>query len=466
MRLNFGLQLEQTQKLIMTPELRQAIEILQLSSFELSNLIGQELEKNPVIELTEEDMEFNNKAQEKNNKEDIDDKEEIDWEQYFDHSEINYHGSQRDINEHNYNQENYVKDSTSLKDHLLFQLHISTIKPKHRNIGEYIIECINSNGYLTMSIEEIATILNENKDDVGNILTLIQSFDPSGIAARDIRECLTIQLKQSELWNETVGTIINIYLEDIANNKFQTISKDLGLTFGEIQDIKDLIRTLEPKPGRLFASDSEVRYIVPDATIEKVRDKYIIIINDTTAPRLQISKFYKNMLKQENKSSFTSKYLNEKLESAMWLIKSIEQRRNTLYNVISSILDIQKDFFEEGVKGIKPLTLKQIAEKLEIHESTVSRATNGKYVQTPMGLYELKYFFNSGIENKVGKSISSKGIKDMIKNIISKENIQKPISDQEIVNILKKREISISRRTIAKYRDEMGILSSSKRKRY
>jgi len=460
LRLNFGLQLEQAQKLIMTPELRQAIEILQLSSFELNNLIGQELEKNPIIELTEEDMEFNDKTQEKNNK------EEIDWEQYFSHSEINYHGTQRDISEHDYNQENYVKDLTSLKEHLLFQLHISTIKAEHRKIGEYIIECINNNGYLTMSIEEISTVLNEKVCDVGNILTLIQSFEPPGIAARDIRECLTIQLKQSDFWNETMDKIINIYLEDIANNRFQTISKDLNLTFGEIQDIKDLIRTLEPKPGRLFESDNEVRYIVPDATIEKVGDEYIIIINDTTAPRLQISNFYKNMLKQENKSSFTSKYLNEKLESAMWLIKSIEQRRNTLYNVISSILDIQKDFFEEGLKAIKPLTLKQIAEKLEIHESTVSRATNGKYVQTPMGLYELKYFFNNGIENKSGESISSRGIKDKIKDIISKENIQKPISDQEIGNILKKNGINISRRTIAKYRDEMGILSSSKRKRY
>ena len=460
MRLHFGLQLEQTQKLIMTPKLRQAIEILQLPYFELNNLIAQELEKNPVIELTSEDLEGNSKDQEKK------DQEEIDWEKYFDHNQPNIQRNQKHSDEYDYNQENYVRDFSTLKDHLLFQLNISAIQKKHRNIGEYIIECINSNGYLTTSVEEIASILNAKKEDVINILTLIQSFDPPGIAARNVKESLTIQLKQSEFWDENIEKIINIYLEDLANNKFKTISQDLNLSFKEIQEIKDLIRTLEPKPGRLFQSNDKVRYIIPDASIEKIHDEYIIIINDTTAPRLQISNFYKNMLKQEKKSSFTSKYLNEKLESALWLIKSIEQRRNTLYNVISSILEVQKDFFEEGIKAIKPLTLKQIAKKLDIHESTVSRATNGKYVQTPMGLYELKYFFNAGIENKDGKSISSKGIKNLIKSIISKENIQRPISDQDIVNILKKKEISISRRTIAKYRDEMGILSSSKRKRY
>ncbi|RBP41603.1 RNA polymerase factor sigma-54 [Garciella nitratireducens] len=460
MGLYFGLQLEQKQQLIMTPELRQAIEILQLPSFELNQLIEQELQKNPMIDLIEE--QFTNEELDKESQEDT---KEIDWEKYFDHNDT-YYGGQREVNDQEYNQENYVKDSITLKEHLQFQLHISVVKPKYKKIGEYIIECIDNNGYLTVDIEEIAQILNEKLSDVENILYLIQSFDPSGVGARNLRECLSIQLKQMNYWDERMKKIIYNHLEDLANNRFQRISKKLGISCKEIQDIKDFIKTLEPKPGRIFATDQDVRYIIPDAYIKKIGDEYLVIINDSANPRLRINHFYKTLLKQEDKSSLTSKYLREKLESAMWLIKSIEQRRSTLYNVVSSILEVQKDFFEQGVTALKPLTLKEIAEKLEIHESTVSRATNGKYVQTPKGLFELKYFFNSGIESKSGDTMASQGIKNMIKEIIEREDSSKPISDQKIADILKDKGIKISRRTVAKYRDEMGILSSSKRKRY
>ncbi|WP_213818365.1 RNA polymerase factor sigma-54 [Garciella nitratireducens] len=460
MGLYFGLQLEQKQQLIMTPELRQAIEILQLPSFELNQLIEQELQKNPMIDLIEE--QFTNEELDKESQEDT---KEIDWEKYFDHNDT-YYGGQREVNDQEYNQENYVKDSITLKEHLQFQLHISVVKPKYKKIGEYIIECIDNNGYLTVDIEEIAQILNEKLSDVENILYLIQSFDPSGVGARNLRECLSIQLKQMNYWDERMKKIIYNHLEDLANNRFQRISKKLGISCKEIQDIKDFIKTLEPKPGRIFATDQDVRYIIPDAYIKKIGDEYLVIINDSANPRLRINHFYKTLLKQEDKSSLTSKYLKEKLESAMWLIKSIEQRRSTLYNVVSSILEVQKDFFEQGVTALKPLTLKEIAEKLEIHESTVSRATNGKYVQTPKGLFELKYFFNSGIESKSGDTMASQGIKNMIKEIIEREDSSKPISDQKIADILKDKGIKISRRTVAKYRDEMGILSSSKRKRY
>ncbi len=464
MKLNFGLQLEQTQKLIMTPELRQAIKILQLSSFELNNLIVNEIEKNPIIELSEEkaaDLEIYEKDA-LTNKE-----EKIDWEKYFEYTDSYYYSNRNnESKDEEYNQENFVKDYTGLKEHLMFQLNVSVMDATHRKIGEYIIESIDSNGYLTMGIDEIAKILNESQEDVEKTLLHIQSFDPPGIAARNLQECLAIQLKQRNCWNEVVEKIIYDYLEELADNKFQLISKKLNVSCKEIQDVKDLIRTLEPKPGRILSGGNDVRYIIPDVYIEKIGDEYIVLVNDTTAPRLQISNFYKSILKEENKSSVTSKYLNEKLESAMWLIKSIEQRRNTLYNVVSCILEVQKDFFEKGVSALKPLTLKQIAEKLDIHESTVSRATNGKYVQTPKGIFELKYFFSSGIENMNGKMIASENIKNRIKSIISQEDPSKPVSDQDIVNVLKKENISISRRTVAKYRDEMGILSSSKRKRY
>lgn len=447
----------------MTPELRQAIEILQLSSFELNNLIETELEKNPVVELSNEEKYIQEKEGLKENQKND---ENIDWAEYFKHNESYNYGGSINWEEQEYNHEHYVKDNTTLKEYLLFQLHVSIINKSYKEIGEYIIECIDNNGYLNVSLDEIASTLKQDVKEVENILTLIQNFDPAGVGARDLKECLGIQLKQKGDWNHAIEKIIYDYLEDLANNRLQIISKALNLSFKEIQDIKDLIRTLEPKPGRIFAKDNDVRFVVPDAYIEKLENEYIIIVNESTAPRLKINNFYKSMLKNENKNSVTSKYLNEKLDSAMWLIKSIEQRKNTLYNVISSIVEIQKDFFDVGVKALKPLTLKEIAEKLEIHESTVSRATNGKYVQTPMGLFELKYFFKGGVEKSGGESIASDGIKNMIKNIISEEDINKPISDQDIANILKTKDVSISRRTVAKYRDEMGIMSSSKRKRY
>ena len=249
----------------------------------------------------------------------------------------------------------------------MFQLNVSVMDATHRKIGEYIIESIDSNGYLTMGIDEIAKILNESQEDVEKTLLHIQSFDPPGIAARNLQECLAIQLKQRNCWNEVVERIIYDYLEELADNKFQLISKKLNVSCKEIQDVKDLIRTLEPKPGRILSGGNDVRYIIPDVYIEKIGDEYIVLVNDTTAPRLQISNFYKSILKEENKSSVTSKYLNEKLESAMWLIKSIEQRRNTLYAF--RILEIQKDF----LRGISSKTSysQTNRRKLDIHESTV-----------------------------------------------------------------------------------------------
>ncbi|MBS4536610.1 RNA polymerase factor sigma-54 [Clostridium sp. D2Q-14] len=460
MRLGFDLSLQQTQKLVMTPELRQAIKLLQFNSIELREYLDAEMEINPLIE-----MEI------KNNKENIDidkisDKMEndIDWKEYANqYDDISYRSSYIKSKEYNY--ENFISKERSLKKHLLFQLDLTIFNKNDKSIGKQIIENINNNGYLSISIEDIASEINVSKDKVQNILEIIQTFDPLGIGARDLKECLKIQLRAKNYDSSDILSIIDNYLEDVASNRLNKIAKDLNLGIKRVQGICDIIKTLEPKPGRGFPSDDEeTKYVTPDVILEKIDGEYVIIINDITAPRLSINSFYKNMLSTQVNNDI-SKFINNKLNSAMWLIKSIEQRRMTIYKVVNAIVKFQSDFFEKGHKFLKPLTLKEIADDIDMHESTVSRATNGKYIQTARGMFELKYFFSSGINTEEG-GVASTGIKSMIKDLIDKEHSKKPLSDQKIADILKKKNIKISRRTVAKYRDELNIPSSSKRRRY
>lgn len=464
MKMNYGLTLEQTQKLIMTPELRQAIKILQLSSIELSEYIEQAVLNNPVLEMSDSEEQFGEPVEERENPAD-----EIDWEEYF--QKVNdfgyvkgFRGNYDDENDFSY--EKFVSKEPTLHEHLMFQLHLSTMSKKDQKIGEYIIGNLDKNGYLRISCEEIARLLQCSVEEVLNVLKIIQSFEPAGVGARDLTECLLIQIKQRGLKHPYLEKVVKHYLNDLADARFNKISEELGITLKEVQEIKDIIKTLEPKPGRNFRDSDDTQYVSADAVVEKVGDEYVVIIKDTTAPRLTINNFYRNLLTSEAKESPISKFLSNRLESALWLIKSIEQRRMTMFKVVSSIVEAQKEFFDKGVKYLKPLNLKDIADKIGVHESTVSRATNGKYVQTPRGIFELKYFFNSGINTTNGTATSSKTVKSMIKEIIEKENPKKPYSDQKIADILKQRGIRISRRTVAKYRDEMKILPSIKRKRY
>ncbi len=329
-----------------------------------------------------------------------------------------------------------------------------------------LIENIDENGYLTTTADQVAMDLGMSAENVENVLCTIQTFEPLGVGARNLKECLQIQIREDENKNPHVEKIIEDYLEDVANNRLLKISKELDIDLKEVQQICDYIKTLEPKPGRCFNSGGDrVKYITPDATIEFIDGEYIILLNDVTGPRLNINNFYRELMRQEQDTNATE-FLTEKLNSAMWIIRSIEQRRITIYKVVESILKFQIDFFNIGEKGLKPLTLKEVADDIGVHESTVSRATNGKYVQTPRGLYELKFFFSSGLSSNKGGDVSSTSIKSVIKDIIEGENIRKPYSDQQISDILKEKGISISRRTVAKYRDELEIPSSSMRRRY
>ncbi|WP_416197551.1 MAG: RNA polymerase factor sigma-54 [Sporanaerobacter sp.] len=459
MRLGYDLTLEQAQRLVMTPELRQAIQLLQFTSQELNEYLEKQIEINPMLEKENVSEEYENIEEITNTN------EEIDWKEFLEnYDDISYTVQNvKDDKEITY--ENFVCYSTSLKEYLLIQLGLTICEGFEREIGKYIIENIDENGYLTCSVEDIAETLNASTEQVEKVLLEIQCFDPVGVGARNLEECLCIQLKDKSIEDKNIYNIVKNYLEDIAQNRLQKISKELGLALEEVQDICDFIKTLEPKPGRSFSiGGGEVKYITPDVILQEIDGEYLVVLNDITAPRLNINSFYKELMLKSDDANITS-FLTEKLNSAMWIIKSIEQRKTTIYNVVYSILKFQKDFFEKGEKGLKPLTLKDVADDIGVHESTVSRATSGKYIQTPRGLFELKYFFTTGISGNDGE-VSSISIKSMIKEFIEKENPKKPLSDQQIANMLKEKDISISRRTVAKYRDELNIPSSSMRRRY
>lgn len=467
MRMGYDLVLEQQQKLIMTPELRLALKILQLPTVELEELIKQELESNPVLDVIDHNHEEKAERTEVEKEEDKNQIDEIDWKEYLQYQGKSYYlenSSNDDSSEVSY--ENFITYGDTLKDHLFFQLNTLEIGQKERKIGEYLIECLDDNGYLSVSINEIADLMEISQEDVVKVLKIIQGFEPAGVGAENLAECLLIQIKLKGIWDEKIETIVKEHLDDIAGNRILNIAKKFSISVAEAQKYSDIIKSLEPKPGRSFFCGNECRYVVPDVFIEKIEGEYVIIINDNYGSRLMINQYYKNIINSGDKSSDAMKFINEKLSSAVWFIKSLEQRKNTLYKVVKSILDYQIDFFEKGDAFLRPMTLKNIADEIKVHESTVSRAISGKYAQTPRGIFEIKYFFKSGIETCRGEDISSESIKKMIKCIIDEEDSAKPISDQSIADLLEKKGYKISRRTVAKYRDEIGIPASSRRRRY
>jgi len=465
MRMGYDLLIEQQQKLIMTPELKLALKILQLPAVELEELLQQELEDNPVLELVDDNRDEKSEVQQKQNKKEKE--KEIDWKEYFQFQGKSYVEEGFDSDEAaELSYENFITYSYTLKDHLISQLRVSQINKKLRDIGEYIIESLDENGYLTITKEDLAAILDVKPEEVEEALSVIQTFEPFGVGASNLKECLLIQLRNKDIYDKKIEVIIMNHLDDIASNRINNISKKLSISIEEAQKYSDIIKSLEPKPGRAFEEGTSTKYVTPDVYIEKVGKEYVVIVNDYYGSKLMINQFYKKMLISEDKSSQASAFISNKLSSAMWLIKSLEHRKNTLYNVVKAILDYQMDFFEKGPMFLKTMTLKKIAEMVSVHESTVSRAISGKYVQTPRGIFEIKYFFKSGVDNQDGEAISSESIKKMIKSYVSGEDASKPLSDQHIADLLVKEGYMISRRTVAKYRDELGILSSSKRKRY
>lgn len=451
MNLSYGLTIEQKQQLTMTPELIQAIRILQFNNQELDKFVQDEILENPVLEFDKKRVESLASLQE-NLSEDYEDPGFKQWQYSKDKEEYSF--------------EQYTSKEETLEDFLLLQLTFSKLKDLDLKVGRFLVEAIDENGYLTVSCEQVAKAFDIEEDKVSKVLDVIQTFEPVGVGARNLKECLIIQLASKGLLEEAIEYIIMNHLEDLGENKLNKVSKATGISVNQVQMVCDLIRTLEPKPGRSFSSGENVKYITPDVIVEKVNDEYVVISNETSVPHLRVSSYYSSLADQYKNDEELAKYLNDRLSSAFWLIKSIEQRKRTIFNVASAVVEHQKEFFDKGSKYLKTLTLKQVAESIGMHESTVSRSVNGKYMQTPRGVFEIKYFFSSGITGQDGEGVSSNSIKTMIKEIIDGEDHAKPYSDQDIVGILSEKGIEISRRTVAKYREGMNILSSSKRRRY
>lgn len=466
MKLGYEQILQQTQKLAMTPELIQAIQILQYTSLELSERIEEELLENPMLEVSSRTDEYEDSHEpvEMPIYEELANK--IIGDEYYERSFRAWENDPDGDSDFTY--EKYISEETTLYDYLIEQLIFSDIEKADVPIGEYIINEIDGAGYLRSSADEIAQVFAVDVSRIEEIISVIQSFEPRGVCARNFSECILIQIKSDrnldEDQKEELKQLIDEHMNDLAGNRLTIISKKMGKSPERIQEMLDYIKTLDPKPGNKFSSGTGVKYVIPDLTLEIEEGEFRLVLNNDSTPRLMISSYYKHLAK-EVEDSGVSKYFSDRLNSAMWFIKNIEQRKKTIYNVAEEIIKEQREFFLFGDKYMRPLTLKEVAEPLEIHESTVSRAVNGKYILTPRGLFELKYFFSSGL-GFGREEISSNSIKSFISEFIENENPKKPLSDQKIMDMLQNRGIDIKRRTIAKYREAMGIPSSSKRRRF
>ncbi len=466
-----------TQQLIMTPQLQQAIKLLQLSRLELLETIYQEMETNPVLEeagVVENEEEASLEEEKTESEEDsppiptVDVEEppheEMDWEAYI--SEYNTGWPETPYEDREVPQfENITSTKTNLYSHLLWQLNMSNFDEAQKEIGLHIIGNITEDGYLDITLEELAQSTGYPVEKVVETLKLIQTFDPVGVGARDTRECLLIQARFQGLQDTLVEKILLEHLKDLEDKKYDNIAKKLGVSLDEVITAVSVIQGLEPKPGRSY-SDEETIYVSPDIYVFKVGDDYEIVLNEDGLPKLKINAYYKDVLsRKDSLPDSVRSYIQEKLKSAAWLIKSIHQRQRTIYKVTESIVRFQREFFDKGITHLKPLVLRDVAEDIQMHESTISRVTTNKYVYTPQGLFELKFFFNSAISSMDGDAVASESVKEHIRNIIKMENKQKPYSDQEIADILKKLNIRVARRTVAKYRESMGILPSRKRRK-
>lgn len=477
--------IKMAQQLRMTPQLQQAIKLLQLSRMELANLIAQEMVENPVLEEHGSSFEivethvsdYRDTTPEvavvqemPTHNLDSPDRERVtedlaEWQAYLDNSASplptnNYKGLNDDLP----SLEATLSQNEDLTEHLTWQLHLSALSDQEKEVGVLIIGNLNENGYLTASIDEIAAAADCDVEFAADVLEVIQEFDPIGVAARDLRECLLIQAKHHFPHDELLAQVIDLHIPNLERKRYDLIARDLSAPQEEIIEIAKLIANMEPKPGRVY-TEEEPQYITPDIYVHKVGDEYIAVINDDGIPKLKISSYYRETLAHGGHDE-AKRYIQDKVKSAAWLIQSIYRRQRTIVKVTNSIIKFQRDFLDLGINHLKPLVLRDVAEDIGMHESTISRVTTNKYVHTPQGIFELKYFFNSSIAKTEGEDIASEAVKTKIKQIVDAEDPRKPHSDAKIVKLLRdKHNIDIARRTVAKYREMLGILSSNKRKR-
>ncbi|MGD2096266.1 MAG: RNA polymerase factor sigma-54 [Desulfobacterales bacterium] len=476
MALELRQQLKLTQQLIMTPQLQMAIKLLQLSRLELLDTIRQELEENPALEEVQESVSNDNlPEQSEKSSEDsaqteevtIDEKihDDIDWSNYLGEyntpGRVNYESEDRDTPRF----EAFIAPKKSLRDHLLWQFLMIKPTAEEESIASQIVGNLNADGFLDSTVEEIAAMVNTSVEAVERTLLQMQSFDPIGICARNLKECLLIQAKHFGFENTIVCDIINDHLQDLERKNYKGICKALKISMDDVVSTVNIIKAFEPKPGRQFSEETP-QYINPDIHVYKLEDDFVIMLNDDGMPKLRVNSFYKKTISRGKKISGEAEdYIQDKIRSAAWLIKSIHQRQKTIYKVMESILKFQRDFFEKGIAYLKPMVLRDVAQDISMHESTISRVTTNKYAYTPQGIFELKYFFNSSIRRAHGGDIASASVQEKIRQIIAAEDPKKPYSDDKISQLLKQdHDIHIARRTVAKYREMLKVLPSNKRK--
>ena len=482
MALELRQQLKLSQQLVMTPQLQQAIKLLQLSRLELAESIQQEIEQNPVLEEMAEGPESSEasldsvatnetetvvRESEQTSEvqmESTSSLSEIDWSNYSNEYEGSFSPRPKDDADLP-SRLDIMSAKPNLQSHLQWQLNLSHLDDQEKEICQFIIGNLDKNGFLEISEEDIITDTGCLPETAHQMVKAIQAMDPSGIGARNVQESLLLQLDRQGLADSLASIMVRDHLHHLENKNFAAMAKACGKRLEDIITSVKIIMGLDPHPGRVY-SDEEPHYIIPDVYVHKISGEYVILLNDEGLPRLKVSNYYKDILRKGSSAPAATKdYVQEKLKSAMWLIKSIQQRQRTIYRVVESILKFQHDFFENGIAYLKPLVLRDVAEDISMHESTISRVTSNKYVHTPQGTFELKYFFNSSISRQGGADMASESIKARIRTIVQNENHNKPLSDNAIAEIFKKENIKLARRTVAKYREQLGILPSKLRKR-
>ena len=502
--MDLRLDLRLSQKLVMTPQLQQAIKLLQLSRLELQQTLSQHLVENPLLEdlsndvqdeevqqgeegsvevkdATSQEGESEGEGTAPEPEKDVEPLTSEEWDSVLDGDWRAGPMEQAAASDDDFpSYEQTLTKATSLEEHLEWQLRLSSLGGKDRFIGRAIIGNLDENGYLRVTIEELAEDSQATLDEVETVLSQVQSFDPAGVAARDLRECLLIQLGylacdpigigeylHSHRKNDLVAAVVSEHLPDLQKKRYTNVSKALGGPVEEIYEAVRVIECLEPKPGRPYSSDSNTT-IIPDVYVMKYEGEWVVLLNEDGLPRLRVSPYYRRLMTNQSENQESTKtYFEEKLRGAQWIIRSIDQRNKTIVKVVTSLVKFQEAFLEKGIQHLRPLVLKQVAEDVGMHESTISRVTTNKYMHCPQGILELKFFFNAGIQRTAahGEEMSSVTVREMIREMVAQEDALRPLKDQEIVARLRTKDIIIARRTVAKYRAELHIASASQRKR-
>ena len=456
---------------VLAPQLQQSLLILQAPLLELRNLVQQEMETNPVLEelsteLSPEERDGAEASADDNFKEEFDKLARLDeeWRDYMAQSG-SYSGRSREAKDKRQFFFDSIATQETLQQNLIGQLNQTALNADYRKAAELIIGNIDDNGFLQSTPEEMALNAGIPEEDFERMLALIRSFYPPGVGARDLRECLLIQLERDGKQNSLEYKIISEHMEDLGKRRFPEIARRMGMSVEKVQECANNIARLNPRPGQIFTA-APPNYVLPDVTVEKMDGEYQVILNGEQIPHLRISNTYKDIMAQGNNGSEVKDYIRDKIRSGKFLIRSIHQRQQTISNIAQLIVSRQRDFFEHGSSHLKPMTMKEIADAVGVHETTVSRAVSGKYMATPWGVFEMKYFFTSGYQTASGESMSNTSVKDVVLDLVKNENGNAPLSDMEIVEILRERGIPIARRTVAKYRTELNILPSNMRRKY